>query len=124
MIIALNDAGISKAIGDFFGVEFATFKYGFASFFASNIINNIPMSVLFSSILSSQGANLPAIFATIVGSNLGAFFSPIGALAGIMWSNMLNEHGLKFGYLSFLRIGVTIAIPTLVVALLGLLIVL
>jgi Na+/H+ antiporter NhaD/arsenite permease-like protein len=41
-----------------------------------------------------------------------------------MWSNMLNEHGLKFGYLSFLRIGVTIAIPTLVVALLGLLIVL
>ena len=124
MIIALNDAGISKAIGDFFGVEFATFKYGFASFFASNIINNIPMSVLFSSILSSQGANLPAIFATIVGSNLGAFFSPIGALAGIMWSNMLNEHGLKFGYLSFLRIGVTIAIPTLVGALLGLLIVL
>lgn len=124
MIIALNDAGISKAIGDFFGVEFATFKYGFASFFASNIINNIPMSVLFSSILSSQGANLPAIFATIVGSNLGAFFSPIGALAGIMWSNMLNEHGLKFGYLSFLKIGVTIAIPTLVVALLGLLIVL
>ena len=124
MIIALNDAGISKAIGDFFGVEFATFKYGFASFFASNIINNIPMSVLFSSILSSQGANLPAIFATIVGSNFGAFFSPIGALAGIMWSNMLNEHGLKFGYLSFLKIGVTIAIPTLVVALLGLLIVL
>ena len=124
MIIALNDAGISKAIGDFFGVEFATFKYGFASFFASNKINNIPMSVLFSSILSSQGTNLSAIFATIVGSNLGAFFSPIGALAGIMWSNMLNEHGLKFGYLSFLRIGVTIAIPTLVVALLGLLIVL
>ena len=124
MIIALNDAGISKAIGDFFGTEFATFKYGFASFFASNIINNIPMSVLFSSILSSQGANLSAIFATIVGSNLGAFFSPIGALAGIMWSNMLNEHGLKFGYLSFLKIGVTIAIPTLVVALLGLLIVL
>ncbi len=124
MIIALNDAGISKTIGDFFGADFATFKYGFASFFASNLINNIPMSVLFSSILSSQGANLSAIYATIVGSNLGAFFSPIGALAGIMWSNMLNEHDLKFGYLSFLKIGVTIALPTLVVALLGLLIVL
>ncbi len=125
MIIALNDAGISSAIANFFGVDGAIFKYGFASFFASNIINNIPMSVLFSSIITNLSGNImPALFATIVGSNLGAFFSPIGALAGIMWSNMLNEHDLKFGYLSFLKIGVIIAIPTLLVALLGLMIVL
>ncbi len=123
MIIALNDAGISKAIADFFGTDGAIFKYGFASFFASNLINNIPMSVLFSSILSSLSTQcLPAVYATIIGSNLGAFFSPIGALAGIMWSNMLNEHDIKFGYLSFLKIGVTIAVPTLVVALLGIMI--
>lgn len=124
MIIALNDAGISKAISDFFGTSTPILKYGFASFFASNLINNIPMSVLFSSILSNMPSlSLPAVFATIIGSNLGAFFSPIGALAGIMWSNMLNDHNLKFGYLSFLKIGVTIAIPTLIVALLGLMIV-
>lgn len=123
MIIALNDAGISKSIADFFGTDSAIFKYGFASFFASNLINNIPMSVLFSSILSNLSSPcLPAVYATVIGSNLGAFFSPIGALAGIMWSNMLNEHDIKFGYLSFLKIGVTIAVPTLVVALLGLMI--
>lgn len=96
MIIALNDAGISKTIADFFGTDNSIFKYGFASFFASNLINNIPMSVLFSSILSNTTAvNLPAVYATVIGSNLGAFFSPIGALAGIMWSNMLNEHDIK-----------------------------
>ncbi len=125
MIIALNDSGISKAIGEFLGLDSSILKYGFASFFASNLINNIPMSVFFSSILSSLSGNtLPAVYATIIGSNLGAFFTPIGALAGIMWSKMLNEHNLKFGYASFLKIGVTVALPTLIVSLFGLMIVL
>ncbi|MDE6105124.1 MAG: arsenical efflux pump membrane protein ArsB, partial [Clostridia bacterium] len=47
----------------------------------------------------------------------GALFTPIGALAGIMWSNILNKHGVKFGYLDFLKIGAAVAIPTLVTAL-------
>ena len=78
--------------------------------------------MLFSSIIQSTGgiAGLPAVFATIIGSNIGALFTPIGALAGIMWSNILNKHGVKFGYLSFLKIGVAVAIPTLITALLSL----
>lgn len=52
-----------------------------------------------------------------VGSNLGACLSPIGALAGIMWSSILKKHNLKFGYFDFLKIGITIAIPALVAAL-------
>jgi Na+/H+ antiporter NhaD/arsenite permease-like protein len=34
-----------------------------------------------------------------------------------MWSSILKEHGLKFGYTDFLRIGVTVALPALVAAL-------
>ena len=78
------------------------------------------MSVLFSSIIetvASETVAIQAVYATVVGSNLGAFLTPIGALAGIMWSNILNEHELKFGYLDFLKIGVTVAIPTLLAAL-------
>ena len=75
--------------------------------------------MLFSSIIESTGgaAGLSAVFATIIGSNLGALFTPIGALAGIMWSKILSKHGVKFGYLDFLKIGVTVAIPTLFTAL-------
>ena len=74
------------------------------------------MSVLYSSILA--GANSPAaVYATVVGSNLGACLTPIGALAGIMWSSILKEHNLKFGYFDFLKIGVTVAIPALLAAL-------
>lgn len=75
------------------------------------------MSVLFSSILANSPSNTEAVFATVVGSNLGACLTPIGALAGIMWSSILREHDLKFGYLDFLKIGGSVAIPALLAAL-------
>ncbi len=119
LIVGLNEQGVTAAIGELLGDSLPILKYGATSFIASNLINNIPMSVLFSSIIESTGgaAGLSAVFATIIGSNLGALFTPIGALAGIMWSNILNKHGVKFGYLDFLKIGITVAIPTLVTAL-------
>lgn len=61
-----------------------------------------------------------AVYSTVVGSNIGAFLTPIGALAGIMWSSILKEHGLKFGYVDFLKMGIFIALPT-VIATLGVL---
>ena len=67
---------------------------------------------------------MKAVYATIAGSNVGAFLTPIGALAGIMWSSILNSHGLKFGYLDFLKIGLVAAVPALLAALAGLSIVL
>ncbi len=122
MIIALNECGITNNIANFLGDNAPIWKYGVASFLASNLINNIPMSVLFSSILENvtEVAKIPAAFATVIGSNLGACFTPIGALAGIMWSSILRKHNLKFGYLDFLKIGVTVAIPTLLATLFSL----
>ncbi len=123
MIVVLAGKGISAKIAGFFGEEHAILKYGVSSFFAANVINNIPMSVFFSSIISEMGgttAALQAVFATVIGSNIGAFLTPIGALAGIMWSSILNEHGLKFGYLDFLKMGAIVAIPTLFAAIGGL----
>ncbi len=120
MIVVLSEKGVTGQIGRFLGSDLAILKYGTASFISANVINNIPMSVLFSSSLETSGGGLGAVFATVIGSNIGAFLTPIGALAGIMWSSILNEHGLKFGYLDFLKMGVAIAVPTLFAALGGL----
>ena len=116
MIVCLSDKGVTTVIGEFFGDTNVVLKYGVTSFLSANLINNIPMSVLYSSILSGA-SNTAAVYATVVGSNLGACLTPIGALAGIMWSSILKKHGLKFGYLDFLKIGVTVAIPALIAAL-------
>lgn len=122
MIVVLADNGVTELIANAMGSSLPILKYGVSSFFASNLINNIPMSVLFSSIIEASGgaAGIPAIFATVIGSNVGAFFTPIGALAGIMWGDIIGKHDVKFGYLDFLKIGVTVALPTLFAALGGL----
>ena len=113
----LSEQGTTAAIGHFVGSDLAVLKYGAISFLGSNLINNIPMSVFLSSMISSANASAGAMYATVIGSNLGAFFTPIGALAGLMWGSILAEHDIKFGYLDFLKLGVTVAVPTLAAAL-------
>ena len=120
IVIVLNDVGVTDAIGRFLGNDLAIIKYGTLSFLTANLVNNIPMSVLFSSIINGGTAELPAVFATIIGSNIGAFLTPVGALAGIMWSSIVNKHGVKFGCLDFIKIGAAVSLPTLIAALGGL----
>ena len=120
IVVAVNYQGISTKIAGFFGDKHTIYIYGYSSFFMSNIINNIPMSILYSSL----PVHLPeviykqAIYSSIIGSNIGAFLTPIGALAGIMFSSLVNEHEVKFSFLDFIKYGVIIAIPTISIALL------
>lgn len=125
MIIILADSGVTEAVYKALGEEHVVLKYGVLSFLSSNVINNIPMSVLFCEILkglSSASLN-GGVFATVIGSNLGAAFTPIGALAGIMFGSILSLHGIKFGYKDFLKIGVTVTLPSLVCSLVALMLV-
>ena len=119
MILSLTEKGITGDIGRLFGSSYPVLKYGVSSFLSANIINNIPMSVLFCPIMSglSGSALQQALYATVIGSNLGAYLTPIGALAGIMWSGLLKNHNVRFGYLDFVKYGVAISLPTLAVCL-------
>ena len=125
MIIILADSGVTEAVYKALGEEHVVLKYGVLSFLSSNVINNIPMSVLFCEILKglSVASLNGGIFATVIGSNLGAAFTPIGALAGIMFGSILSLHGIKFGYKDFLKIGVTVTLPSLVCSLVALMLV-
>ena len=89
---------------------------------SANVFNNIPMSVLFSDIMGVlSGASLEgAMYATVIGSNIGAYLTPVGALAGIMWLNIVKRNGEDISFLKFMRYGAVVAIPVMAVALLGL----
>ena len=117
MTEALSEQGTTAAIGKALGSDLTVLKYGALSFVGSNLINNIPMSIFLSSMISSASSGVGAMYATVIGSNLGAFFTPIGALAGLMFSSILSEHEIKFGYRDFLKLGVTVAVPALAAAL-------
>lgn len=96
-------------------------KYGVASYLTCNLINNIPMSVLFSTF--AQGGGIGAVYATIIGSNVGAFLTPVGALAGIMFTDLVRKQRVEYGFKDFVKYGVIISLPTLTFALLGLIII-
>ena len=121
MIAALSEAGATDAIASLLGDGRPILSYGVTSFLSANLVNNIPMSVLFERVIPmGEAFSDAAVYATVIGSNLGAFLTPIGALAGIMFSSLLAKQGVRFGYLDFLKLGVAVAIPTLCAALFGL----
>ena len=79
--------------------------YLVSSTLACNFVNNIPMSLMFSRILDG---NLVSVFSVIIGSNLGALLTPIGALAGIMWMSILKHKGVHFSFGEFMKYGAII----------------
>ncbi len=116
IVLALEENQVTAGFAQLLSFDHSVFSFGILSFLSCNILNNIPMSVLFSKILNF-GFDSGQIYATIIGSNLGAFLTPVGALAGIMWSNLLKENRIKLSALRFVAFGVLIGIPSLAAAL-------
>ena len=114
VVVALNYQGIAGKLAELLSHSNAIWTYGFSSFFVSNLINNIPMSILYSNMCSNKAA----VYASIVGSNLGAFLTPTGALAGIMFTNLVNEHNTKYSFVDFVKYGAIVSLPIIGVTLL------
>ena len=113
VVVALNYQGISAHLAELLSHTNTIWTYGFSSFFVSNLINNIPMSILFSNMCSNNAA----IYASIVGSNIGAFLTPTGALAGIMFTNLVNEHDTKYSFFDFVKYGAITSLPIMAITL-------
>ena len=121
LVMALSDVGATALLGDLVLGRGEIFTCGISSFLAANLLNNIPMSVLYSTVVTAGGTvSIPALYAAVVGSNVGAFFTPMGALAGIMWMTLLKQQGVKLSFGRFVLYGAAISIPTLLAALGGL----
>jgi len=125
MVGALSVHGISSLAGNLFerlsggNIMLLVIIYGLGSAFAANLLNNIPMTVAFVSIMSNSGANITAAgLATVIGSNLGANITPLGALAGILWMAILSHKDMRIRFSQFLKYGLLVTIPAIVAALL------
>ena len=97
-----------------FGIFGSVFTMTYLSSFACNIFNNQPMTILFTKMMNESSFKLVGInkFASmlslIIGSNLGANISLIGALAGIMWNEILKQNEINIGYFKFMMYGLII----------------
>lgn len=123
IVTGLVECGATKVIANLVGESFSILKYGVLSTLSSNVINNIPMSLLFSSIaaeIPNTGVRLQAVYATVIGSNVGAFLTPLGALAGLMFTSIVKKYYQDFGFKKFLKYGAVVATISLVFGLIGL----
>ena len=121
IVLALQRNGVSVILAEFLSKGEEAITYGVGTYLISNVINNIPASVLLNSVISSASdIGKAGVFAAVIGTNIGAYFTPVGALAGIMWSGILARQGIKFGFGRFILYGAAISVPTLFAAIGGL----
>lgn len=97
------------------------FFSGYFSGIASGFINNIPASITLSALFSATAENQIVIqqataYGLVIGTNLGALLTPIGALATILWVDMLRVKGIKFSIRKFIIYGVGIGLLSIAVA--------
>jgi len=89
--------------------------------FGSNLVNNLPMGLVAAT--TSQAAQVPerVTDALLVGVDLGPNLSVTGSLATILWLIALRREKVAIGGWQFLRLGLIIMPPALLLALFALL---
>ncbi|GGF35156.1 arsenic transporter [Aliidongia dinghuensis] len=106
-------------------VAHAAWTAGLLSALACNLMNNLPVGLIAGSFAGGAlagGAGLPQAVtgALLVGVDLGPNLSVTGSLATILWLVALRREGTHVGTRQFLRLGLIVMPPALVLALAGL----
>lgn len=119
LVLSLEYCGAIDFFVALLGQKNTVFSYGLTALLTANLVNNIPMSMLYSMIASnlSGATRLQAVYAAIAASNVGAVLTPVGALAGIMFEGLIKTYGVDYGFGRFCRYGLIVAIPTLLAVL-------
>ncbi len=97
----------------------AAWSAGLVTAFVSNIANNLPTGLVAASAIASAQPPDQVTSAVLIGVDLGPNLSVTGSLATILWLTALRRDGQTVGALAFLRLGVLVMPPALVLALGG-----
>ena len=124
IVLALAKSGATEKLSSLLisGEKSDGLTFGFLTAGLSNLLNNIPASVVMEKIVA--GKNLAATFGAVIGTNIGAFITPVGALAGIMWNKILSGHGVKLPFYKFALYGILVAFVSLTLSLVTLYVIL
>jgi arsenical pump membrane protein len=127
LVAALDQIGVVTALAALLrhGAHLApgatAWAAGLALAFGGNATNNLPAGLLAAHALQAAGAPTAVTGATLIGVDLGPNLSVTGSLATILWLQALSREGVAITAWQFLKLGVIIMPPALLLALIGLL---
>lgn len=106
--------------GDFF----ATIGTGFLVALVASVMNNLPSTLM--SALAIEQAQVTGltqklmIYASVIGNDLGPKLTPIGSLATLLWLHVLGNKGYKISWGQYMKVGLLLTPPVLLVTLVAL----
>jgi arsenical pump membrane protein len=117
MALGLKEVGLVDRLASLYS-QSGLPVVGVTSAVGSAILNNHPMSYLNMMALDvSSSPNDLRVFAALVGGDLGPRLLPMGSLAGLLWLDILQRHGIDLSVRRFLAVGLLVATPTIAVSL-------
>lgn len=108
IISSLNQTDLLLQIGNLLNsiesIEAEVFAYGLTSVISANLVNNVPMSLLYANILNANTlTTVDNVYAAILASNLCALITPCGALSSLMFMRICKENEVKISYLDYMK---------------------
>ncbi|MGZ5909160.1 MAG: ArsB/NhaD family transporter, partial [Reyranella sp.] len=95
----------------------AAFDAGAISAFAANLLNNLPTGLIAATVSQSADVPLQVRSGLLIGVDLGPNLSITGSLATILWLTALRREGEAVTAWQFLKLGVVVMPPALLLAL-------
>jgi len=96
----------------------------FATALGSNVLNNLPMTLVsldaLEPLVSNGGIESAAAYATVVGTGVGPNLTVVGSLATLIWLSIVRGKGVEVTAKDYLKVGAVSTPPILFSAALGL----
>lgn len=120
LVEGMAASGVLQDLADLMrglSADAALWAGGVGAALSGNVINNLPAGLMAGTLARMADLSSTANAALLIGIDLGPNLSVSGSLATLLWLLAVRREGMHISALSFLRLGIVVMPPALILAL-------